>query len=292
MKLIVVWLLYDAHDLSMNQGFVSLMKTNGTPLGFDIQAVCTQDIACVLDQKGKAHCLRNGKEEVPDILLSRQRNFRYNAHFEAMGAMVCNGSDVARICNDKWQTYQFLSLPMPTTHYQDKHLPPVPTLSMPCVFKTTDGHGGDSVCEIGSTTALPIIDKSDGLWQERVANGGKDLRVYIVFEKIVTAVMRTAQDGLLSNFKQGGQITSHTLTQAEEDLVQQVIDTFHEAHAPLCFAGVDLLYREDEPIIGEVEDVVGCRMVYALGELNIVESFLQALHPAYKHFCIQKKYLS
>ena len=46
-------------------------------------------------------------------------------------------------------------------------------------------------------------------------------------------------------------------------------------------AGVDLLYDHGQPVIGEVEDVVGSRMLYKTSDIDIVSLYLQGLSPLY-----------
>ena len=52
---------------------------------------------------------------------------------------------------------------------------------------------------------------------------------------------------------------------------------FDAAGAPLCFAGVDLLYEDYGPVVGEVEDVVGSRMLYRVSDLDVVGLYLDEI---------------
>ena len=40
------------------------------------------------------------------------------------------------------------------------------------------------------------------------------------------------------------------------------------------FAGIDLIFHEGRPVLNEIEDVVGSRMLYAHTDLDIQELFL------------------
>ena len=113
--------------------------------------------------------------------------------------------------------------------------------------------------------------------QSVVKRPGRDLRVYVLFGQIVAGVMRTAQSGVVSNYKRGGNVELHALTREERQLVEEVIARFNAAGAPLCFAGVDLLYEDYGPVIGEVEDVVGSRMLYRVSDLDIVGLYLDEI---------------
>ena len=149
------------------------------------------------------------------------------------------------------------------------------------MVKPASGHGGDRVRSVTNEfewrDAVDEILPLDIVEQKVASNAGQDLRVYVVFGQIVAAVMRTATKGIISNFKRGGNVALHTLTDVEQTIAQQVIERFAQASAPLCFAGVDLLYNEEQPVLSEVEDVVGSRMLYKVSELDIAALFLAGI---------------
>jgi glutathione synthase/RimK-type ligase-like ATP-grasp enzyme len=115
------------------------------------------------------------------------------------------------------------------------------------------------------------------LHQAVVDQPGRDLRVYVLFGQILAGVMRTAKAGVVSNFKLGGSVALHELTDAERLLAEAVIQRFEDAGAPLCMAGVDLLYSDDGPVVSEVEDVVGSRMLYQVSDIDLVVLYLQGI---------------
>ena len=69
----------------------------------------------------------------------------------------------------------------------------------------------------------------------------------------------------------------HHLTAAETELAKQVIRRFEKNNAPLSFAGIDMIYHHGSPVINEVEDVVGSRMLYKVSEMDIAELYLQGI---------------
>ena len=151
-------------------------------------------------------------------------------------------------------------------------------------LKPADGHGGESVQLLENSTAydeavrkLNTNGSRPSLHQAVIDQPGLDLRVYVLFGKILAGVLRTAKAGVISNFKLGGSVVLHELTDAERDLAQAVIQRFEEAGAPLCMAGVDLLYSNSGPVISEVEDVVGSRMLYQVSDIDLVELYLQGI---------------
>ena len=67
------------------------------------------------------------------------------------------------------------------------------------------------------------------------------------------------------------------LNQRSPVLAQAVIDRFSSAGAPLTLAGVDLMNDRGRPVVNEVEDVVGSRMLYQTSDIDIVSLFLDGL---------------
>jgi len=196
---------------------------------------------------------------------------------------VFNGSRVCALCNDKRATHQFLAgVPMLETTFVDHRRAVAPEEGLyPLVLKPARGHGGDRVQLVRNEyewrDAADEILPQDIVQQKPAAHPGRDLRVYVLFGRIAAAVMRTARQGIVSNFKRGGDAALYTPAAQERALAEAVIGRFEAAGAPLCFAGVDLLYDGDGPVLGEVEDVVGSRMLYKAGGPDIICLYLDEL---------------
>ena len=75
----------------------------------------------------------------------------------------------------------------------------------------------------------------------------------------------------------------HQPSTQERSLAEKVVNRFQENGVPLSFAGIDFLYHQNEPVISEVEDVVGSRMLYHVSNINIVGLFLDGVRRAFAH---------
>jgi len=276
-----LWLLYDDPDFAINQSYAAMMNERGQPYHLSIEAVLLSELTLCMDESGTPACLRNGIPERPDAILSRQRDALISEHFERMGIPVYNNARVCTICNDKRVTYQFLQgLPMPKTRFvMPRQSTPSPASVWPVILKPARSHGGDRILLVQNEAewhaAAAQILPEPALEQDVVTEAGRDLRVYVLNERILAGVMRTAREGVVSNFKRGGDVALHTLTDEERSLAEAVIKRFHDAGAPLHMAGVDLLYDHGHPVIGEVEDVVGSRMLYQTSDIDIVDLYLK-----------------
>lgn len=278
-----LWLLYEDGDYAVNRQYAQMMQERGRVYGLDVQAVVLSELSLGMDAQGLPVCLRNGIPTLPHAVLSRQRCSLVSEHFERMGIPVFNDSFVCAMCNDKRATYQFLEgLPMPRTIFllPGQKNPPIGT-RYPVILKPACSHGGDRVTLVENEAqwieAASRILPEPALQQEVVSDAGRDLRVYVLDGQILAGVMRTAQSGVVSNFKKGGHVALHELTDEERSLAQSVIDRFEEAGSRLYMAGVDLLYDQGHPVIGEVEDVVGSRMLYQTSDIDIVDLYLKAV---------------
>jgi len=261
------WLLYDRGDYEVNRLFAEHIQKKAEPIGLSIQVVLTET-------------LRFEDADLPDFVISRQRNHRLSQAFEQAGIPVFNSSRVCKICNDKRNTHRFLEgFPQMKTVFIDAEHPNSPqSLPFPLVVKPATGHGGDRVSLVENESqlqaALADFANEPALLQELASNAGRDLRVYVLFGHIVAGVMRTARSGIVSNFKRGGDVALHTLTDAEAALAQAVIRRFEEQGAPLSFAGIDFLYHNGNPVMNEVEDVVGSRMLYQVSDIDIIDLYI------------------
>lgn len=281
-----VWLLYADEDYAVNRDFAALMAERGAPLGLNVEAVTLGELLLCMDASGAPTCLRRGVPARPDAVLSRQRDFLVSRHFELMGVSVYNGSRACLYCNDKRLTHQLLSgIPMADTLFVPPWLcEPPEGARYPLIVKPADGHGGDGVMLVRDARewreAVERIRPRPVISQRVTSGAGRDLRVYTLFGRIVAGVMRTAREGVVSNFKLGGDVRLHEPNDAERALVERVLRRFGAEGAPLALAGVDLLYEGDMPVVGEVEDVVGSRMLYKVSDIDIAEMYLERVAEA------------
>ena len=131
----------------------------------------------------------------------------------------------------------------------------------PVVIKPCCGHGGANVTLIRNdeeyAKARQEIAPDEYVIQPLATTIGRDMRVYIIGNKPIAAVLRTADGDFRSNFSLGGKVEAMTLSEEERTLISRVCEVFD-----FCLAGVDIMYHEGHAVINEIEDVVGCRMLY------------------------------
>lgn len=277
------WLLYEENDLSQNRDFAAHMEKEGSKRNLAIETVRTAQLTMGIKAGGALFLRKDGRDALPDFVIARQRDAFTRAQFEGLGVPVFNNARACAICNDKRVTHQFLAgLPMMETTFVNHRYATVPDQSaFPMIVKPAASHGGDRVVRVAADyewrEAMDDILPQDALEQRIADGGGQDLRVYVLFGQTVAAVLRTARHGPISNFKRGGSVALHSVTSAEQALVSRVLERFAQAGAPLSFAGIDMLYDHGEPVLSEVEDVVGSRMLYKVSDIDIAGLYLDAI---------------
>ena len=124
-------------------------------------------------------------------------------------------------------------------------------IGYPMVIKEAYGSFGEQVYLANDEkTANEIIDKighKDFLMQEFIAAScGKDIRINVVGDKTVVSMLRENKNDFRSNISNGG---SGSLFEPEESYIELAIAATKALG--LDFAGVDVMFGEDGPIICE-----------------------------------------
>lgn len=209
----------------------------------------------------------------PDVVVSRMRDHKTSEMLERGGAKVFNSSRVCRICNDKLETYRFAeSLGIRVLPYSlpDGDLPEGP----PWVVKSRSGHGGTQVMLANDRMDLDAVVASipDPLVQKMARTPGRDLRVYVLDGEVMAGVMRSSDTDFRANHGLGGKAELCDVPEACMDVVEKVVSGLRPT-----LVGVDFVFDDDVPLLNEVEDVVGTRMLYELTDLDPAHLLMESV---------------
>lgn len=154
------------------------------------------------------------------------------------------------------------------------------------VLKTVDGHGGSEVYRLPADpfrdelSWRKVLDRLHGkrlMCQEWVDCDSRDLRVYILWGEIYAAVLRQGQDDFRSNYSRGGSVQQYFLSGEERAYIKPFVKALGGNR--LAMAGIDFLVRWDGMLIfNELEEMVGCRMLYQCTERDIVQDYVKGLY--------------
>ena len=254
------WLFYTPEGEARNRTFIGFWREEAAKRGVTLELRRTCDPL---------------PDENPDFAVVRAMDPPFSAGLEARGIPVFNPASVSACCNDKWNTYRLadsLGVPFPKTVYVPD--PAVlPDFPYPYVLKSCAGHGGTQVYLVRNDgeakTASEALRGVPSVAQAFVSEPGKDVRVYILGDRILASMLRVSETDFRSNFCLGGRAVPYTLSAREREMVQ----AFQNA-LPFGLAGIDFLFDGGKTVFNEAEDVVGCRMLYTHTDVRPVGLYL------------------
>ena len=260
----MIWIVYDKVRIAKNKDFASLL--------IDLLKQNKIDAKLVFAENIKRY------KKLPKLAIMRTDKFQVSRYLEEHNVRVCNNSKVASICNDKYKTYEYLKANgvdvLPTSEYNKNA-----KYDFPVVAKYKRGHGGSEVFLANTKEELLLIAKNykqKDLIIQPFADKGKDKRTYVINNKVVVSMLRTSECDFRSNFSLGGKAQMSSLTSEENILINKVLKIFD-----FDFAGIDIIYLEGKPIINELEDVVGSRMVYKYTNIDIIKKYIEYVKEIY-----------
>ncbi|MBQ8002925.1 MAG: ATP-grasp domain-containing protein [Clostridia bacterium] len=253
-----LWLVYDKFEAERNRRYIDFYFEKCHNKNIDLTLVIVDDGVDF--------------NHLPDVAIVRTMNPDLSEQLEKLGVKVYNSSFISRTANDKWNTYCYLKqkgIRLPETFLvTDSFTPPY----YPMVLKPCMGKGGRCVEIINNYAEFASYKERVGektIAQKVVSDKGRDLRVYVVGNKIIKAMLRVSDTDFRSNFCLGGKALEYDLSDWEKSEIQKVINQFD-----IAYAGLDFIFDDGKIIFNEMEDVVGARMLYTHTDIDIVEIYL------------------
>lgn len=225
-----------------------------------------------------------------DAVLFYSKDIFLAKALEENGYKVFNSSECISNCDNKAITYKILSnhnLPIPKTYllpltfyYDEKLLFEFlnnleKELSYPFIAKKWYGSEGKQVFLIKSRNDLnELIKQEQGkelLFQKYYSEcHGKDIRINIVGNKVISAMKRTSLTGdFRSNTSIGGKAENYFPTEEEKKIA------ITASHILGCiYSGIDILQTNNGPVICEVNSNAQLKNIYRLTKQNAFSSIL------------------
>lgn len=192
-----------------------------------------------------------------DFVINRTNNYKIAEYFEQNGIRVFNPSALSKIANDKEKCYRLMEA-------NGIEIMPINYTGTPAVKKKVDGHGGSEVYMI--TEPEPF--EEGYVYQKPCDTLGKDLRVWVIGKKIITAILRQSKNDFRSNYCLGGCAMPYTLKDNEIMLVNKISGIVDGD-----YIGIDFIFHEGRLVFNEIEDTVGARMVYDKTDIDIISLY-------------------
>lgn len=220
-----------------------------------------------------------------DFIIFWDKDVKLARNLEVCGYPVINCSEAIRICDDKALTHLTLAeygipsiktvaSPMSFGYpYQDLLPDIVDQIGFPMVVKDCFGSFGQQVHLV--RTMEELHKHAEGtvpkIFQEYIECDGRDIRVEVVGEKVVAAVMRTAAYGdFRSNATIGGIMEKY---EPSEEEAQLAIEAASAVQAD--FAGVDIIHSADGPVVCEVNSNAHIKNLFDATGVNAADCIIE-----------------
>ena len=207
-----------------------------------------------------------------DIVLNRSRDRRVNRLCSEQGVVCVNNERTVTIGNNKWENYLF---------GVENEIPVIETVKCeecsslpdhPFVMKEISGHGGHEVYWVNSREKYERLLNKPGktyIAQRAISDHTKDLRIYMMGEKILASVLRSSSGDFRSNYSRGGEIE---LFEPDSDVREMALKV--QGLLDSDFIGIDFIPENGKWYLNEIEDAVGSRMVYQLTDIDVAGLYL------------------
>lgn len=284
-------IIYTKPDYEKNHFFVKKSKECMKEYEVELQLVFAEDILFENDIVNN-HTFNDkyiiSNVNKPDFAIVRCINPTLSKMLELYGIKIFNTSIVSEIANHKFFAYLLAKKcnikTIPTIYCPNKLSTKILKDSFEAlnyeelIAKTVSGHGGSEVfCFNKDNIQNVIMDiKNKGLCNEkyviqpRIKGIAKDVRVYMLDNKPVSAILRCSPSDYRSNYSLGGEVKEINIDDKLSNMVKELTKEIY-----LDYAGIDFIIDENaEYYFNEIEDVVGARMLYACTDIDIISRFM------------------
>ena len=216
--------------------------------------------------------------------------------FDMMGVYCLNRSTAIAKSRDKLRSLQLLSrdrIPMPKTGFADSPLDTKDLIKLvggaPLIIKLLEGTQGKGVVLADTNKAAESVInafkslKANILVQEFIKEAnGKDIRCFVVGNKVVATMQRQAEEGeFRSNLHCGGKASPIKITAEERQIALKAAKSMG-----LRVAGVDIIRSHEGPKVLEINSSPGLEGIEACSKIDIADLMIQhielnARHPSH-----------
>lgn len=264
------WIIYNGTlNVPKILKLVDSLVEDGKKLNIKLEAVKNTEIIPMYSKSGEAELVYLKSLEEPKFIIFWDKDVLLAKHLEKMGFKVFNSSEAIKNCDYKGLMHLVLSnnnIRMPRTilspmifdyslNSEDYLVQCYEALGESVIIKESMGSFGMQVYLINNReefiNKVTELNKKniDFIIQENIKSSfGRDIRVNIIGDKVIGAMLRESEKDFRANISQGGKGRLIDLTEEQEKLALKA----HKALG-LDFSGVDLLFGENnKPIICEV----------------------------------------
>lgn len=278
------YLIYYPEEMKKNRGMIQLFQTWGLQNGICFHSISLQNTFPDGSDALSGENVALGQLDIPDLVVNRTRNSQVSRWYQRKGIPVFHTEAFVALANHKFDTLQYFEKNLPDW-VTERHWCPKSILIPPGtkgnrelrrsgVIKSVDGHGGSEVFLAEDADRWKkVLAGRELILQERIDSDSKDVRVYVLGNEIYHAMLRTGTQDFRSNYSLGGGVREWHLTVEERNFVSCFIEALPQECQGMY--GIDfILDREGRFIFNELEEMVGCRMLYQYTDRDIVRDYV------------------
>ncbi|NLL30502.1 MAG: RimK family alpha-L-glutamate ligase [Clostridiales bacterium] len=264
------WIIYSGTlKIKKIEDLVESFIIEGKKLNIKMEKIKNTELLPIYNNEGKPDLIFLKKVKNPDFIIFWDKDIFLAKHLENMGYRLFNSSRAIDYCDDKCLMHLSLSnknISMPKTvispmifnseHINEDYLIEVfNAFNKKVVIKEGKGSFGMQVYLIEEKEAfinkVKELNKKNVRFiiQEKIVSSfGKDIRVNIIGNKVVGAMLRKSNGDFRANISQGGIGEIINLSREQEEIALKA-----HKELGLDFSGVDLLLGENnKPLLCEV----------------------------------------
>ncbi|MBM7096572.1 MULTISPECIES: ATP-grasp domain-containing protein [Alteribacter] len=285
------WLVYNSSLLTPKfLDYGKWMQRAAEAAGITLDLVLNSEVLVMIDRNGERKLRFPGHLHRPDFVHYADKDLHLARHLEATGIPLFNRSRAIEICDNKALMHTALAgsaVPVPRTIIAPKVFDGcvqgndtfieqiVGELGLPVIVKEAYGSFGEQVYKADTEERLrkliTEIGSKEAVFQEMVRSSeGKDVRLNVVGSQVVAAMKRTSEVDFRANVTAGGTTEPYDPSPEEEALAVLAAKV-----AGADFAGVDLLFGEDGPVLCEINSNPHIRSIYECTEVDVAPRMIE-----------------
>lgn len=271
-----LWAIYRFEDIKRNQVFINYLDEACKKNNINFEVMIFENFSIgIINNTLEIFYNNVPLKTYPDGIINRTNDYLIATQFENKGIRCFNNSFLTRIANNKNECYQYVC--KANVKIQDTLFNSTILTDFPLILKNPLGRGGNEVYLIKNEEELANKTKEYKqytLQKMCISNPSKDLRVYVVGNKIVASVLRKGINDFRANYSLSKNAEIYSLSKKEKEIVNKVIDLFN-----IDYASVDFLINDlGELVFNEIEDSAGARALYELSDINIADVYIKHIY--------------
>ena len=259
-----------------------LLLNAGRKVGVSLEMKTSSDIFCSVQSEFS-------DLELPDFAIFWDKDILLARRLEKMGLRLFNSSESIETCDDKGQTAIALldgGIRTPVTFLSPKAYPAFgctdmtflrkaeEALGYPMVIKENRGSFGQQVHLVNNSyeaeRLIASFKEHPFIMQEYIEeSAGRDVRVNVVGGRVVASMYRYNDNDFRSNITNGGSMKKYEASEAQAKIAIDACKAIG-----LDFAGVDVLFGKDGPIICEVNSNPHFKTTLECTGINMAEHII------------------